>query len=202
MLAKSPILIDIPSIIETSNLILRPGQKSDGALLYQAIMESYDELSKRIRWAKKRPTLEWVQKDILQLQAKWIMREQFNFLIISNKTQEIIGSIGVYTIDWEVLKFEIGYWIKTSAVGNGYAREAANALTRFLFTYFNANRIEMQTDSDNQKSINIPLSLNFEHEATLKKSYINNSGNLVDTEIFVKFDLKNLPPLDIRYSNC
>ena len=38
---------------------------------------------------------------------------------------------GLHTIDWSVPKSEIGYWVRTTSTGRGFATETTNVLIAF-----------------------------------------------------------------------
>ena len=47
MTMQDPILIELPAVIETERLRLRPPQAGDGAALYLAIQESLPDLDRK-----------------------------------------------------------------------------------------------------------------------------------------------------------
>ena len=49
-------------------------------------------------------------------------------------------SSGLQGIDWEVPKFEIGYWCRTRFTGRGYITEAVLGITAFAFDTLGARR--------------------------------------------------------------
>lgn len=195
----SPLLLQISSPIESERIILRPATIADAPDFYDAIKESQKELSINVGWCKELPSFEKVQENIINAESKWILREAFSFLLIEKESDKVVGDLLIHEINWKIPKFEIGYWIRTSCTGKGFATEAVNITTRFLFTHFKANRVEIQCDSDHVKSMKIPQELGYEHEATLKKSHRKNSGELIGTAIFARFDESNLPPLKVTW---
>jgi RimJ/RimL family protein N-acetyltransferase len=44
---------------------------------------------------------------------------------------EFLGETGLYEIDWHAGVAEVGYWLRESARGQGYATEAAQTLLRY-----------------------------------------------------------------------
>jgi len=49
-----PVLIEIPMPIRTPRLLLRPKQAGDGAITAAAVLETWDDLHRWMRWAEKR----------------------------------------------------------------------------------------------------------------------------------------------------
>lgn len=79
---------------------------------------------------------------------------------------------------------EIGYWVRASAQGYGYATEAVTLLCSLAFKTFAAQRVTIQCEAANTKSANIARRLGFVHEATLRNHSRNTRGELTDTLIF------------------
>ncbi|WP_458123897.1 GNAT family N-acetyltransferase [Paenibacillus sp. Z3-2] len=90
------------------------------------------------------------------------------FSIIVQESNEIIGSCGYNSLDFENLKAEIGYDIARSHWGKGYATEAIFSLLTHAFSTLKLNRIEAKVDPENVNSIKLLQKLNFTFEGTLR----------------------------------
>ena len=64
---------------------------------------------------------------------------------------------------------EIGYWIRASQAGRGFATEVAAALTRVTFEMDGLERVEVRVDPANDASLAIPRKLGFVEEGTLRR---------------------------------
>ncbi|WP_018754950.1 GNAT family N-acetyltransferase [Paenibacillus terrigena] len=91
------------------------------------------------------------------------------FSIIKKESNEIIGSCGYNSFDFENEKAEIGYDIAKSFWGRGYASEAICALLDHAFSSLKLNRIEAKVDPENVNSIKLLQKLNFTFEGTLRQ---------------------------------
>ncbi|MGZ3689005.1 MAG: GNAT family N-acetyltransferase [Bdellovibrionota bacterium] len=199
----NPILLDIPVPITTPRLLLRPSVAGDGPGINEAVLESYDELHPWMPWADHRPTVEEGEENARRSHAKWILREDLRLLIIDRASERILGSTGLHRINWELPSFEIGYWLRTSYVGKGYATEATNALTRFAFEHFGAKRVELRCNPENEMSLAIFKRLGFEFEGCLRNSNTHANPQLVksrDTLIYSRINADGLPPLDVSWA--
>jgi hypothetical protein len=49
-----PVLIDLPMPISTPRLTIRPKQVGDGAITSSAVLETWEELNRWMRWAENR----------------------------------------------------------------------------------------------------------------------------------------------------
>jgi RimJ/RimL family protein N-acetyltransferase len=104
-------------------------------------------------------------------------------LLLKN-TETIVGSSGLHRPDWQVPKFEIGYWIRTSFQGMGYATEAVRAIAEFAFAYLRAVRVEILASARNERSCRVAERANFELEGILRNSDRHVDGSLRDTKVF------------------
>jgi RimJ/RimL family protein N-acetyltransferase len=76
---------------------------------------------------------------------------------------------------------EIGYWIHTDHINQGYATEVAAALTRVAFEIDHVRRVEIHCSPKNTRSASVPKKLGFIYEATLHNRVEDGSGGFRDT---------------------
>lgn len=112
-------------------------------------------------------------------------RKAIRFSIIIKESNEIIGSCGYNSLDFENEKAEIGYDIAKSFWGRGYASEAVSSLLDFAFSSLKLNRIEAKVDPENANSIKLLQKLNFTFEGTLRK-YEKVEGKFNNLNIYSK----------------
>ena len=107
--------------------------------------------------------------------------------MLAKTDKRLIGSIGLYRVDWNVPKFEIGYWCRTSAQGNGFVAEAVREITQFAFSQLSAKRIEIRADALNVASWRVAENSGFELEGVLRNAYRDGvSKQLGDLRIYAK----------------
>ncbi|WP_281202300.1 GNAT family N-acetyltransferase [Cytobacillus kochii] len=164
----NPILVDFPEKIETERLYFRPCLPGDGKIVHESIAVSRDSLKKWLPFAVKEETVEEVEAGIRASFAEFINRSDFRLHIYLKENHLFVGSIGLHRINWEIKKFEIGYWCDSRQIKNGYITEAAEALTAFCFEHFKANRVEIRCDEKNIDSRRIPERLGFPLEGILR----------------------------------
>ncbi|WP_205092491.1 GNAT family N-acetyltransferase [Thalassobacillus pellis] len=182
----NPILIDFPSSFETDRLKIRMPKPGDGIVIHEAIEASREELKEWLPFAQERQTLEETERNTRESHVKFLKREDLRLLIFEKKSGRLIGSSGLHRMDWEVRRFEIGYWLDTRFSGQGFMTEAVEGITAFAFNELKANRVEIRCDTRNQKSRKIPVRLGFELEGILKNEDVGMSGGLRDTCIYAK----------------
>jgi len=183
----NPLLIDIPTEFYTERLLIRMPTPGDGKVVYNAIHASISELKPWMLFAQKEQSEHQTEINIRESYIKFLKREDLRLLVFLKETGEFIASSGLHRIDWNVPKFEIGYWIDTRYSGKGYMTEAVQGITDFAFNELKARRVEIRCDSQNVKSRKIPERLGFTLEGILKNNSIAVDGNgLRDTCVYAK----------------
>jgi RimJ/RimL family protein N-acetyltransferase len=191
---SDPILRDFPYSFETERLIIRGPLPGDGKMVRAAVLESQAELKQWMPWAVDIPNEEAYEANIRRGHIRFLSRQDLWLMVLLKDTGVIIGGSGLHRIDWDVPKFEIGYWLSTAYTGHGYMTEAVEAITDFAFNVLDAKRVEIRVDSDNHKSIAIPKRLGFAQEATLRNEARHHlTQELRDTLIFAKVKLEAAP---------
>jgi RimJ/RimL family protein N-acetyltransferase len=185
-----PILIEFPYSFDTERLTIRGPLPGDGARLHEAALESVDELRQWMPWAVDLPDAEWYEARVRQGQLKFLSREDLWMMLLVKDSETIIGGSGLHRINWDVPKFEIGYWVRSGYGRQGYITEAVNGITEFAFNILGARRVEIRCDSLNERSAAVARRAGFEHEATLHHDDRHHLTNaLRDTLIFTKLTL-------------
>jgi RimJ/RimL family protein N-acetyltransferase len=186
MTNQKPILKDFPSEFTTDRLLIRMPMPGDGPVVYDAVTASLEELKPWLPFANYEQTLEGVEANLRESHAQFLKREDLRLLVFLKETGEFIASSGLHRINWDVPKFEIGYWIDTRQSGKGYMTEAVEGITRFAFEELAANRVEIRCDPNNVKSRAVAERLNYTLEGTLQNDDLGVDGSLRDTCVFAK----------------
>lgn len=90
---------------------------------------------------------DWMHKN-------WLEHKGYAYVIREIKSKKILGVLDFLHIDEKNHSGEIGYWLATSAVGNGYVSEALKALESVIFAQ-GFNRIVIRNDTRNTRSVNV-----------------------------------------------
>ena len=182
-----PILIDIPYEIQTERLNIRGPLPGDGERLYTAVKQSQDHLMQWMPWAANIPDATGYEVLARKGQLRFLAREDLWLLLFLKETGALIGSSGLHRIDWDVPKFEIGYWVHVDYVGRGLITEAVAGIINLAFETLGACRLEIRCDAGNERSAAVPRRLGFVHEGTLVgdgRHHLTNA--LRDTMIFAR----------------
>ena len=156
-----------PYRIVTERLVVRCYDPRDAPLVKEAVDSSLDELREWMPWAHDEPKpLDEKVELMRRFRASFDLGQEFVYGIFSSDESEVVGGTGLHGRVGEDA-FEIGYWVRTSRTGNGFATESSAALTRVAFEVCGVDRVEIRVDPANERSAAIPVRLGFEPEAVL-----------------------------------
>ena len=182
-----PILIDLPSELTTPRLLMRVPRAGDGPLVNAAVAESVVELSPWMPWASPTPKIPDTEMWCRQAAAKFLNREQIHFSIYARDNPAYcIGNCGLHHLDWKVPLAEVGYWVRTSQTGKGYASEAVEALSKLAFETLTVARLQLRCDVKNRRSAAVAQRCGFALEGVMRCDARDGGGNLRDTCLYAK----------------
>ncbi|RED66154.1 GNAT family N-acetyltransferase [Cohnella lupini] len=185
----NPILLDFPTQFTTDRLLIRMPLPGDGKIVYESTISSINELKEWLPFARNEQSEHGSEANIREAHAKFLKREDLRLLILHKETNQFIGSSGLHLPDWNIPKFEIGYWIDSRMSGKGFMTEAIQGITDFAFNELKARRIEIRCDNLNEKSKAIPQRLGFQLEGTLRNDGFSADGSrLRDTLIYAQIN--------------
>lgn len=197
---QDPVLIDVPMPIRTPRLILRPPQAGDGAAMHEAKAETWEGIHKWMPWTKDGlGTAEESEAVARKAQAKFILREDLMLIGHEAKSGRAVIYTGLHRFDWQHRSFEIGYWVRQSAQGKGYATESTNALIRYAFGALNARRVQIDFADGNEASHAVIKKLGLCYEGAAKLGIELPDGRYVDRHHYSRTDMHGLPDLDVRW---
>ncbi|MFD1356749.1 GNAT family N-acetyltransferase [Fictibacillus halophilus] len=183
-----PILLDFPTEFTTDRLLIRMPKPGDGKAMFEALNASIEDLKPWLPFAHIDQTEEDVEVNIREAHLKFLKREDLRLLVFLKETGELIASSGLHRIDWDIPKFEIGYWIDSRHAGKGYMTEAVQGITDFAVNELKARRIEIRCDTKNVRSAAIPERLGFTLEGIHRNDSlaVGSTTILRDTSVYAK----------------
>ena len=140
-------------------------------------------------------TLSWLDYDATTVEhtAGFIahLNEAFlktSFVLgIRRDNNELIGTVGFNSIDWDAKEAVVGYWLDEEMQGKGIVTESCRVLVGLGFNDLQLNKINISCGTTNLKSQAIPKRLGFEEEKIVKDAewlY----DHYVDFVVFSKFN--------------
>lgn len=110
-----------------------------------------------------------------------------HMMMLDRASGRIVGSIGVFHADWEVRSAEIGYGVRATERGKGYATEALTAVAAWLLTSAGIQRAWLTANTDNVASIRVAEKAGFRREGTMRRAAMEDDG-LHDLAVFSLLD--------------
>ena len=166
--------------IETERLFLRPVNKKDAIKLFNYRSDSVT--NKYQGWIPKNldDTYEFIKRTSSKID---VVDSWFQFVIIENDSNEIIGDIEIHFVDAEKKQVEIGITLNKNQQGKGFATEALKGTINFLFEKLDKHRIIGSIDPRNINSIKLLERVGFRKEAHFRESLLIN-GEWVDDLVY------------------
>ncbi len=159
-------------IIETENLLLKSISLNYKDDIFQEFTPDITTYMYPKAPDKIDDTIQFIQTAIETNQKG----SNFQTVILKKDTGEYLGNVGIHHIDTETPEF--GIWIKKSAHGHGYGKEAVVALKEWADKNLNYQYILYPVDEKNYPSRKIPEFLG----AKVAREYeqVNMSGQKLD----------------------
>lgn len=173
--------LQLPEKCESERLILQASNATHTQETFEAAHESRHELSAWMPWAYPEPTLQGIAEYHANARSRWFARDFLDFQIYEKSTGKLVGKCGFHHTDWTIPKLEIGYWLRSSAVGNGYCSEAVKAMAVFAKNELGATRLEICNDPLNEKSRRVAERCGFVLEGILRQNFRAPGGSLRDS---------------------
>ena len=138
--------------LQTERLTLRLPRRIDLDALDTAVRESLLELVRWLPWAHPNHSRADSRRYIRGAQSARAKRAAFEFVIEERATQTLIGMASLHRVDWPRRSAGLGYWVRSTCQGKGYATEAAQALLRYAFVDLELHRVEVMVAVENHAS--------------------------------------------------
>jgi RimJ/RimL family protein N-acetyltransferase len=147
--------------LRTPRLVLRSWRRGDGAPLKEALDSSLERLRPWLPWSHAEPsTLEVIEERLAGFERDFVAGADWRYGCFAPGEEIVLGGAGLHPRQGPGI-LEVGYWIRSSAVGRGYATEAAAALTRCAIERHGVATVEIRCDPGNLASARIPRRLGF-----------------------------------------
>ena len=133
-------------------LLLRPLERGDRDALYEAVVESIEQVSPWLPWCHVGYAITETEAFIESSITAWVQQAHFPLAIFDAHSGQYFGGTGVNHIDRQNRLGCIGYWVRTSATGRGIASRAVRLVARFAFETLQLSRIEIVARPENMAS--------------------------------------------------
>jgi RimJ/RimL family protein N-acetyltransferase len=182
----------VPDLIPSERLELHAPALEHVDGLLAAVRESLPELKPWMSWATEDYDRAACERGVRQALAEFVLQQDLRYHIINRADGRIIGTAGLHSIRWQVPRFEIGYWLRTSCTGKGYAAEAVRALSQVAFGQLGAERLDIHCDDRNEASARVALRCGFTLDVILRDYFRAPDGTLRDERVYSLLSLAGL----------
>lgn len=182
-----PILRDIPLQIESDRLIIRCAQPGDGRAVYEAVVETLEDLRAwpaSLPWAMHEPSVEASETFCRESYVEYLARKGFPMLAFLKSDNVFVAASGLHGLDWSVPAGEIGYWCRKTFQGRGLATEAVMAISSFAIQTLGVQRIISRPDAENSPSCRVAEHAGYILEGTLRNERRSPDGSLRNTCLY------------------
>jgi RimJ/RimL family protein N-acetyltransferase len=186
-LVPAPLEIILPLTLEGSVVRLEPLRREHARLFWEIAKEDVDDIFCWIPYSMKTPhDFERVIAKAFDEQERG---ESVVFATVERTSGRTVGSTRFMNIDRLSRRVEIGStWIAPAWQRTALNTEAKYLMLRHAFEVWKCMRVELKTDSLNQKSRNAILRIGAKEEGTLRRHLITWSGRVRDTVYFSVLD--------------
>ena len=125
MTSCHPTLIQLPDELNSPRLLLRPFRPADADQVFAAVDESRAHLRPWMAWVDGHVSVDNSRDWCTRCAANWLLRTELTAGIFAAADGRYLRCASLHDPDWDLHAFGIGYWLRVSAVGQGYAPKYA-----------------------------------------------------------------------------
>ena len=107
-------------------------------------------------------------------------RTYFPHILINLENNQFIGFMDIKSIDWNIPKAEIGYFIDSDYEGKDISSQALSLLIKFASKELQIRKLLIRTHPDNRAACAIAEKNGFQQEGIIRSDYKTTNGELVD----------------------
>jgi ribosomal-protein-serine acetyltransferase len=156
-------------MLTDGNILVRPLRLDDAEALYEAVRESIPEVSRWLPWCHENYAIEETRAFLSSRVDPQSSEEAYSFGIFAQPSERFLGGVGVNFINRVHQVGNLGYWVRTSAVGNGVASTGARLVAQFGFEQLGLHRIEILAAVPNVASQRVAEKVGAVREGVLRK---------------------------------
>lgn len=179
--------------LEGNLVALRPWAPSDSGEMLAALDESRAEFFPWVRFALDLHSQDDCAGYIVRNRVEWLLGTRYSFAVEDCAGRRCVGGLDLFTRSENRRVYSIGYWLRTSAVGHGYMRDAVRVATGTALGALRAERLEIMCDARNRRSAAIPETLGYTYEGSLRNWTRAPDGTLAAMSVYAR--IPSDPPI-------
>jgi ribosomal-protein-serine acetyltransferase len=137
--------------------------------LHEAILETLPELLRWLPWARPDHARSDTRRYVRHARLARARRTSYEFAVCASASGRLLGVVGLHRLDWSRREAALGYWIRRSEWGRGFATEAGARVVEHGFRALGLNRIEAHVAPVNHRSQRVVEKLGFAREGIARE---------------------------------
>jgi ribosomal-protein-alanine N-acetyltransferase len=167
-------------VFKTGRLLLRQFKEPDLKNVFLGlsnldVIRYYGVHFKTLEETKKQ--IEWFAELEKEKTGIW-------WAVCSSDNSIFYGAVGLYFLNNELKKAELGFWLMPEFWGQGIITESALLAIEYGFKKMHLKRIEAEVETENRMSKRVMEKLQFIHKDTKKDCEIKN-GKYISLDVFL-----------------
>lgn len=150
-----------PVPLHTERLTLRGPDPAAAETINSAIRDSFAELTQWLPWADHVPSVDETREHLTRARDTFRAGDDVGLFVWDNRSDGFVGAVGLHARLADTSRREIGYWVRTSAAGRGYASEAVQAVARAALKHLSLSAVEIHVNARNLPSQKVAVRAGF-----------------------------------------
>lgn len=166
--------------MESGRLIIRQFHETDADRLYE--IRSNNEVMRYMDTFPERNINE-IKYKIQEMNLAFELKQGLNWALEEKSSGMMIGYFGIWRIERENCRGEIGYSLDPKYWGKGYMAEAFQKIIPFGFQQLHIHSFEGNVNPNNENSIKILKKHGFVKEGYFRENFLFD-GKFLDSEVY------------------
>ena len=167
---------------DMNDIQIRPYELDDAPALYEAAKESCSDVYRWLPWCHPEYRIEDSEEWIADQVRKQQEGTEFEFAILDGDGN-YLGGCGLNDIDVKDRTANLGYWVRSSAMGHGVAARAVELLSKWGFENTDLVRLEIKCAVENVRSQRVAEKAGAAREG-IRKACVEIHGKKHDAVVF------------------
>jgi ribosomal-protein-serine acetyltransferase len=158
--------------ISDGTILLRPFRLEDVQETFNAVRESLTDLKPWMSWANEDYSLNDTREFIRITRARWQEGTLFAFAMTDANSGLILGGCSLSHIHPVYHLCNLGYWVRSSRRGLGFAGRATLLAARYAFEKVGLVRVEIIIAPENGASLRVAKKVGAHYEGILRNRMV------------------------------
>lgn len=168
--------------LEGERLVLRPFGLDDAPALIEVIRAGEDFLPPNFPGVLEAEPIAWFLREGVHKVQRFGLG--IHLAATDRRTGGLIGTIGLFKVNWEHLTSEVGYGMRPGARGRGHATEALSLISDWALRDCGLFRVELRAMVTNHASIRVAEKAGYTREGIARGAERDADGVSRDMVVF------------------